>query len=89
MKTWVSRTRASRGVGDQYLMVYTGYASGDKQNRVRIILATSTDLVHWKKHGMLRGDFNTIDNKNGMLFEPVAGQNRGGCCIVRWKARVR
>ena len=60
-------------VGDQYLMVYTGYSTGVPQNRVRIILATSTDLVHWKKHGMLRGSFNTIDNKNGMLFEPVAG----------------
>jgi predicted GH43/DUF377 family glycosyl hydrolase len=58
-------------VGDQYLMVYTGYASGPEANRVRIILATSTDLVHWKKHGLLRGDFNTIDNKNGMLFDPV------------------
>ncbi|MBK7259274.1 MAG: glycosidase [Ignavibacteriae bacterium] len=58
-------------VGNQYMMVYTGYASGAGANRVRIILATSTDLVHWTKHGVLRGDFNTIDNKNGMLFEPM------------------
>ena len=58
-------------VGDQYVMVYTGYATGTPQNRVRIIIATSNNLVHWKKHGLLRGDFNTIDNKNGMLFDPV------------------
>jgi predicted GH43/DUF377 family glycosyl hydrolase len=61
-------------VGDQFVMVYTGYAAVEGGNQVRIILATSTDLVHWKKHGPLRGPFNAIDNKNGMLFEAKPGK---------------
>ena len=62
-------------VGDQFVMIYTGYASGRERNRVRILIATSEDAVHWKKHGPLRGTFNTVDNKNGMLFEPATGKN--------------
>jgi predicted GH43/DUF377 family glycosyl hydrolase len=60
-------------IGGLYWMVYTGYSSGPEKNAVRICFATSDDLVHWKKLGPLEGDFNTIDNKNGMLFEPAPG----------------
>ena len=55
-------------IGDRFFMIYAAYASGTDKNRIRIALATSSDLVHWEKHGPLRGPFNEIDNKNGMLF---------------------
>lgn len=54
---------------DRYLLFYTAYASGAPRNRIRIAVTSTTDLVHWTKHGLLKGDFNTIDNKNAMLFE--------------------
>ncbi|HTK80914.1 MAG TPA: glycosidase [Bacteroidota bacterium] len=56
-------------VGDTYIMTYTAYSSHTPNNRIRIALAATTDFVHWTKHGLLRGEFNTIDNKNAMLFE--------------------
>jgi predicted GH43/DUF377 family glycosyl hydrolase len=61
-------------VEDRYFMVYTGYSSWPRRNRVRIMLASSPDLVQWTKHGRLRGDFNMLDNKNGMIFEPREGK---------------
>lgn len=61
-------------VGNRFVMTYTAYATGPDQNRVRIGTASTTDFVRWKKQGLLEADFNTIDNKNGMLFEPVQGQ---------------
>jgi beta-1,2-mannobiose phosphorylase / 1,2-beta-oligomannan phosphorylase len=60
-------------IGDHFIMVYTGYASAPDGNRVRICTASSTDLVHWTKNGPLRGAFNNLNNKNGMLFEPAPG----------------
>jgi predicted GH43/DUF377 family glycosyl hydrolase len=60
-------------IGEQYVMIYTGYSSWPDRNRVRIMVASSTDLVHWTKHGPLRGGFNALDNKNGMLFQPSRG----------------
>ena len=61
-------------VGNRFIMLYAGYASGPDRNRVRVMIASSEDLVHWKKHGPLRGKFNAVDNKNGMLFEPLPGK---------------
>jgi len=55
-------------IGDRFYMFYCGYGSGEERNRIRIALASSDDLVHWQKHGLLDGDFNNIDNKNAMLF---------------------
>jgi predicted GH43/DUF377 family glycosyl hydrolase len=55
--------------GSQYIMTYTAYGSGQQENEIRIAIASSTDFVHWEKHGLLDGDFNTIDNKNAMLFQ--------------------
>jgi len=55
-------------VGDRYVILYCGYSSGTPNNRIRIAMASTRDFVHWKKHGLLRGDFNEMDNKNAMLF---------------------
>lgn len=55
-------------VGDRYVMMYCAYSSGLPKNRIRIAIASTTDFLHWEKHGLLKGDFNTIDNKNAMLF---------------------
>lgn len=60
-------------VGDQFVMFYTAYASGQAKNRVRIAVAVSTDLVHWEKRGLLKGRFNEVDNKNAMLFPVRVG----------------
>jgi beta-1,2-mannobiose phosphorylase / 1,2-beta-oligomannan phosphorylase len=57
-------------VGNLFKMIYTGNASTREGNCVRICLATSPDLVHWTKQGPIKGAFNTLNNKNGMLFEP-------------------
>ena len=62
-------------VGDRYILFYTAYGSGTPRNRIRVAIASTGDFVHWEKHGLLRGEFNTIDNKNAMLFEhPVGGK---------------
>jgi len=60
-------------VGDRYVMVYTAYASGTPENSIRIALASTSDFVHWKKHGLLKGSFNEIHNKNGMIFNTTVG----------------
>ncbi|HYQ86256.1 MAG TPA: glycosidase [Bacteroidota bacterium] len=63
-------------VGDRYILFYTAYGSGTPKNRIRIAIASTRDFVRWKKHGLLRGAFNTIDNKNAMLFEhPIGGKH--------------
>jgi predicted GH43/DUF377 family glycosyl hydrolase len=61
-------------VGNRHVMTYTAYATGPDRNRVRIGVASTTNFVNWEKEGLLEADFNRIDNKNGMLFEPVQGQ---------------
>ena len=63
----VEDARISR-IGDRFVMFYTAYRSGTPRNTIRIAIASSTDLVHWTKHGLLRGRFNEIDNKNAMLL---------------------
>lgn len=62
-------------IGDRYVMMYCGYSEGKPNNRIRIALASTKNFVHWEKHGLVNGDFNTIDNKNAMLFqEKIAGK---------------
>lgn len=56
-------------VGERYVMLYTAYASSDERSTIRIAIASTTNFIHWTKHGLLKGEFNTIDNKNAMLFE--------------------
>ncbi len=58
--------------GDRYVMFYTAYGKGTAKNEIRIAIASSRDFVRWEKHGLLRGSFNSIDNKNAMLFEQGA-----------------
>jgi predicted GH43/DUF377 family glycosyl hydrolase len=55
-------------IGDRYVMLYCAYGSGMPANRIRIAAASTVDFVQWEKHGLLKGDFNEIDNKNAMLF---------------------
>jgi predicted GH43/DUF377 family glycosyl hydrolase len=62
-------------IGDRFYMIYCGYSTGPEKNRMRIALASSVDLIHWEKHGLLKGKFNEIDNKNGMLF-PLRVNNK-------------
>ena len=61
-------------VGDRHVMTYTAYATGPDRNRVRVALASTTNFVNWDKGGLIEAAFNGIDNKNGMLFEPIQGQ---------------
>ena len=56
-------------VGSAYVMLYTAYSKDSPENKIRIASASTTDFIHWEKHGLLRGGFNTIHNKNAMLFE--------------------
>ena len=56
-------------VGDRYVMMYCAYGTGQPENKIRIALASTKNFIHWEKHGLLKGDFNTIQNKNAMLFE--------------------
>ena len=55
-------------IGDRYVMLYCAYGSGTPMNRIRIAAASTIDFVHWEKHGLLKGDFTGLDNKNAMLF---------------------
>jgi predicted GH43/DUF377 family glycosyl hydrolase len=65
-------------LGGKYFLVYTAYASGSPGNKIRIAVATTADFVHWEKQGLLKGDFNIINNKNGILF----GDQPGGKYIM-------
>lgn len=64
----VEDARLSR-VGNTFVLLYTAYGKSSPRNTIRIALASSSDLVHWEKHGLLNADFNSIDNKNAMLFD--------------------
>ena len=62
-------------IGSRFYMSYTAYRSGTPNNTTRLALASSTDFVHWDKHGLVRGDVNEMDNKNAMLFpEQINGK---------------
>ncbi len=65
-------------VGDRYVMMYCGYGASQPNNKIRIALASTKNFVHWEKHGLLKGEFNTIDNKNAMLFEDTIN----GKCVM-------
>ena len=55
-------------VEDRFYAFYTAYHSASPANTMRIALASTQDFVHWEKHGLLKGEFNKINNKNAMLF---------------------
>ncbi len=56
-------------IGDRYVMMYCAYSFCQSCYAIRIALASTQDFVRWEKHGLLKGELNTIDNKNAMLFE--------------------
>ena len=55
-------------VENKFVMFYCAYGSGKPANRMRIALASTNDFAQWEKHGLLKGELNTINNKNAMLF---------------------
>ena len=54
-----------------YVMMYTEYRRGDKARIARLGVATSSDLIHWDKHGpafeKLGGDFAEHACKSGAV----------------------
>jgi predicted GH43/DUF377 family glycosyl hydrolase len=69
----VEDPRISKFAG-RYYMFYCAYSSALPANKVRIALASSDDLVHWEKHGLLKGAFNEINNKNAMFLGMIEGK---------------
>lgn len=62
-------------VGNRYFMFYTGYQSGKDKNKINICIAETKNFLHWAKHGLLKGEFNKVDNKNAVLFpEKINGK---------------
>ena len=62
-------------IGSTYYMTYTGYNKKDAQ----LCLATSTDLVHWERKGILlpayKGNWNTGWTKSGAIVpEKINGK---------------
>lgn len=61
-------------IDNTYYLYYTGYArtnagvDGALEGRVRICLATSTDLLDWELHGPASGELNEVPNKNAALL---------------------
>lgn len=61
-------------IGDTFYMVYCGVkAAATSTLQVRLCLATSNDLLHWDKHGIMPGDVARINNKDGVLFPEAIG----------------
>jgi beta-1,2-mannosidase len=61
--------------GDTYYLTYTGYNKIDAQ----LCLATSKDLLHWQRHGVIvpanRGNWNVKWTKSGAIVpEKIAGK---------------
>jgi len=56
-------------IGDTYYLTYTGYNKKDAQ----LCLATSTDLTHWKRKGILlpayEGKWNVMWTKSGAIVD--------------------
>lgn len=61
--------------GDTYYLTYTGYNKKDAQ----LCLATSKDLVHWQRHGVIlpayKGSWNVRWTKSGAIVpEKIGGE---------------
>lgn len=63
-------------LGDTFYMVYCGLAADPVTTyQARLCMATSADLVHWNKLGVIPSSTMNNDNKDGVLFpEPVNGK---------------
>lgn len=53
-----------------FYYLYTGYFrdEANSRNSVHICLATTRDFINWDLHGPLRGDLNSVNNKNAVFF---------------------
>ena len=59
-------------IGDKFYLTYTSYESYDKRkgDKISLSLATSKDLVHWKKHGIILQNI-----KSGYIYpEKINGE---------------
>ncbi len=64
-------------IGDTFYAVYCGATafSEDTDWTAANCLASSKDLIHWQKHGVLKGNIDTGKNKDGVLFpEKIDGK---------------
>ncbi len=56
-------------IGNVFYMLYCGLKPDPETiHHPHLCLASSTDLLHWRKHGPVRGDVNKHYNKDGVLF---------------------
>lgn len=65
-------------VHGEFWMTYCGVSAGKTSDThtCNVCMAKSTDLIHWDKIGIARGDIAKGPNKNGVLFpEPVNGEH--------------
>ncbi|KAF4125458.1 protein of unknown function (DUF377) [Geosmithia morbida] len=72
-------------VDGTFYMTYTGY-DGEK---ARLCIATSTDLVHWEKHGPVLPDINDVwyDHSSPInSFLPRTGWSKSGCIMAEKQA---
>ena len=60
---------------DTYVMLYTAY----DLTQTQIAMATSTDLIHWDRHGIVLGSDRFGDNKDAVLFPARIG---GRYCMM-------
>jgi len=51
-------------IGDTFYALYCGFDGKD----MRVCMATSKDLINWKKLGLVEGDINSSNNKDAVLF---------------------
>ena len=59
-------------IGDTFYLTYTAYESCDKKkgHKISLALATSRDLIHWKKHGSILPNI-----KSGYIYpEKIGGE---------------
>jgi len=60
-----------------FYFLYTGYYYDSEKdaNKVHICLATTKNFIDWELKGPIKGDLNSVDNKNSVLFpEKVNGK---------------
>jgi len=58
-------------IGDTFYMLYTAYDGA----RTQVALATSADLIHWQRHGVVIPDTLFGNNKDAALFpEKIGGR---------------
>ena len=74
-KIWRRRRSATQEIGGTYYLTYTGYNTKDAQ----LCLATSQDLVHWERKGVIlpayKGNWNVRWTKSGAIVpEKIAGK---------------